>query len=159
MKKSTLKSLIENIVKQILKENIPGIPPTKLPATKQKPETVYPPNFREVPNYIRLKKKPETKEILVAWFTGGKFNDNKSYYTNDIKDAVDTFNGMKHVVDIANKVGVTEESTTGNVSGYNIPAAFSRRGGSQRGVAGSSKLGYDLTPIGKKEMNRRGDTL
>lgn len=52
-----------------------------------------------------------------------------------------------------------EMTTTGDVSGYNIPSAFSRKGGSKRGVDGSSKLGYDLTPIGKKEMERPGDKL
>ena len=54
-----------------------------------------------------------------------------------------------------------EEMTTtdGGTPGYNIPGWVSRRGGSKRGVEGSRKLGYELTPTGEKEMNRKGDAL
>lgn len=54
---------------------------------------------------------------------------------------------------------VEEMTTTGDVQGYNVPAAFARKGGSERGVKGSAKLGYELTPLGKKEMERPGDKL
>lgn len=54
---------------------------------------------------------------------------------------------------------IKEMTTTGAVSGYNIPAAFSRRGGSDRGVEGSRKLGFELTPLGKKQMNKQGDKI
>jgi hypothetical protein len=57
------------------------------------------------------------------------------------------------------KSPVKEMTTTSAVTGYNVPAAFSRKGGSKAGVAGSAKLGYNLTPIGKKEMELRGDNL
>jgi hypothetical protein len=52
-----------------------------------------------------------------------------------------------------------DETTTGDVAGYNVPGAFSRKGGSHKGVEGSAALGYTLTPQGKKEMGRRGDRL
>jgi hypothetical protein len=54
---------------------------------------------------------------------------------------------------------IEEMTTTSAVSGYNVPSAFARKGGSHAGVEGSRKLGYELTGIGKKEMNRRGDNL
>jgi hypothetical protein len=54
---------------------------------------------------------------------------------------------------------IDEMTTTGDVSGYNIPSAFSKKGGSHRGVEGSAKLGYELTGIGKQEMQRQGDPL
>jgi hypothetical protein len=57
------------------------------------------------------------------------------------------------------KKDIDEMTVTGDVTGYNVPGFLSRRGGSQKGVVGSKKLGYDLTPIGKKEMERPGDRL
>lgn len=54
---------------------------------------------------------------------------------------------------------IDEMTTTGDVSGYNIPAAFAKKGGSSKGVEGSEKLGFTLTPIGKKEMSRTADKL
>jgi len=54
-----------------------------------------------------------------------------------------------------------EEMTTTDTGtpGYMIPGAFSRKGGSKKGIEGSAALGYTLTPIGKKEMKRTGDPL
>jgi hypothetical protein len=52
-----------------------------------------------------------------------------------------------------------EMTTTGAVDGFNIPGAFARKGGSQRGVQGSRKLGYELTKTGEKEMSRSPDKL
>lgn len=43
--------------------------------------------------------------------------------------------------------------------GYNIPGAFSRRGGSKKGIAGSAALGYTLTATGKKDMDLKADKL
>lgn len=58
------------------------------------------------------------------------------------------------------KKNIKEMTTTdGGTPGYQIPGAFAREGGSKAGVAGSAKLGYQLTPIGQKEMNRKGDKL
>jgi hypothetical protein len=52
-----------------------------------------------------------------------------------------------------------EMTTTGDVSGFNIPAAFARKGGSKGGVAGSKAIGYNLTKAGEEEMNRPADRL
>ena len=54
---------------------------------------------------------------------------------------------------------LAEMTTTGDVSGYNVPSAFSKKGGSIRGVAGSAALGYTLTVAGKKEMEKSGDKI
>jgi hypothetical protein len=54
---------------------------------------------------------------------------------------------------------LTEMTVTGDVSGYNIPGAFAKKGGSAKGIAGSAALGYKLTPMGEKEMERRADKL
>jgi len=51
------------------------------------------------------------------------------------------------------------ETVTGDVSGFNVPGWVSRKGGSKKGVEGSAALGYELTPMGKKEMQRTGDKL
>ena len=52
------------------------------------------------------------------------------------------------------------ETTTGDVGGYNIPAAFSRRdGGSKKALDGSKSLGYELTPAGKEEFARHPDRM
>ena len=59
----------------------------------------------------------------------------------------------------ADKPEVNEMTTTGDVSGYNVPSAFARKGGSKKGVEGSAALGYTLTSIGQQEMNRQGDRL
>jgi hypothetical protein len=60
---------------------------------------------------------------------------------------------------IEQPTAVNEESTTGGVAGYNIPAAFSKAGGSKRGLEGSESLGYTLTPEGEKQMKRHADKL
>jgi hypothetical protein len=52
-----------------------------------------------------------------------------------------------------------EMTGTDAVAGYNIPSAFSKKGGSERGIRGSETLGYTLTPIGKKDMSRHADKL
>lgn len=281
IKKSELKSVIKEIVKGICEEimvveqdDSMSPPPTHLYDLKK---GIYPTDFKTAPNYIRIKKSNIPGEFVVAWFTNGRFNDNKSYYTNDLADAYKTFKAMQPQVDVANLAGMKEQSvtgavspvttsfafkkktneesddklkgkivrpgqikleggidpnlakkianhhwyienselgsdgvwnfrtrgkayccavgllngqpailskiptgnlellvgnqeifdeepisemtTTGAVAGYNIPAAFARKGGSKRGVEGSAKLGYTLTSIGKKEMKRQGDNL
>lgn len=50
-------------------------------------------------------------------------------------------------------------TTMSGTPGYNIPGAFSREGGSKKGVDGSRKLGYELTSIGKKDMETKADKL
>ena len=54
---------------------------------------------------------------------------------------------------------LSEMTTTGNVEGYNVPGWVSKKGGSHKGVAGSDKLGYHLTSIGKKDMERKQDPV
>jgi hypothetical protein len=54
---------------------------------------------------------------------------------------------------------LAEITTTNSVAGYNIPGAFSRAGGSARGVESSDKLGYQLTKIGKEDMKLKADKL
>jgi len=54
---------------------------------------------------------------------------------------------------------IDEMTTTGAVDGYNVPGAFSKKGGSHKGVEGSAALGYTLTPQGEKEMQRKADKL
>lgn len=55
---------------------------------------------------------------------------------------------------------IDEENSSANISTPSIPAAFTADGGgSKRGVAGSNSLGYELTNIGKKEMQIHGDKL
>lgn len=55
--------------------------------------------------------------------------------------------------------GISEMTTTGDVAGYNIPGSFAKKGGSKKGIDVSSEMGYELTPIGRKEMNRTADKL
>jgi len=57
------------------------------------------------------------------------------------------------------EIPLKEMTTTGDVSGYNVPSAFARKGGSKKGVEGSAALGFTLTSIGQQEMNRQGDKL
>lgn len=54
---------------------------------------------------------------------------------------------------------ISEMTTSGAAGSYNIPQAFSRRGASEKGIAGSAKLGYELTSAGKKELNRTPDKM
>ena len=104
---------------------------------------------------------------MVAWFVNGKFNEDKTYYTDDLGDAYDTMKAMKPQVDAANGgVAIKEMTTTSGgggssagTPGYNIPRCFSKKGGSEKGVEGSEKLGYTLTSTGKDEMDRRADKL
>lgn len=54
--------------------------------------------------------------------------------------------------------GGTSQGTTG----YSVPGAWcgpKGEGGSKAGVKGSEKLGYTLTAIGKKEMEKHGDKM
>lgn len=43
---------------------------------------------------LRLMKSQETGEFVVAWYENGKYNDDKSYHTNDQKDAMGTMDLM-----------------------------------------------------------------
>lgn len=121
--KSQLKALIREIVKGVLKEAItllsgmeemsgtgaasPVSSPMafgkkKIREADRPPLGVYPANYAEVPHYIRIKRNFQTEEYMVAWFSNGKFNDDKTYYTDDLGDAYDTFKAMQPQVDNAN---------------------------------------------------------
>jgi hypothetical protein len=52
---------------------------------------------------------------------------------------------------------IHEMTTTSAAQGYNIPGAFSRKGGSKAGV--ESSAGYTLTSTGKKDMELKADRL
>jgi hypothetical protein len=83
------------------------------------PSNVYPEDFQNVENYIKIKKKPETGEFVVAWYQHGNFNDSLSYYTDDKQDASSTFEKMKvYVDDLNNKSPVNEMTGTSAVQGF-----------------------------------------
>ena len=63
----------------------------------------------------------------------------------------------QHVPDVDGRVAGV--GLVGEAGSYNIPQAFSRRGASEKGIAGSAKLGYELTSAGKKELNRTPDKM
>jgi len=54
---------------------------------------------------------------------------------------------------------ISEMTDTGGVSGYNVPAAFSSRGGSEAAVDVSKRLGFQITPQGEEDMERKADKL
>jgi hypothetical protein len=121
MKKNLIKSIIKECIKSYLVEHDSmttrndldqGVmKAVNLEITNQPQQSVYPENFKSVPNYIRIKKSGVPNEIVVAWYSNGKFNDSNSYYTNDIKDAVDTFKVMQRQVDVSNMVKEQSSST------------------------------------------------
>jgi hypothetical protein len=51
------------------------------------------------------------------------------------------------------------EDSSAGTPGYNIPSAFSTKGGSKKGIEVSAALGYKLTPTGKKDMDQKADKL
>jgi predicted RNA-binding Zn-ribbon protein involved in translation (DUF1610 family) len=74
----------------------------------------------------------------------------------EIKD----LNLLKYADEYVAEHPLTEMTTTmSGTPGYNIPGAFAKKGGSQKGVEGSESIGYTLTPIGRDEMERRADKL
>lgn len=61
---------------------------------------------------------------------------------------------------VTDEEALEEISTCAGSGAYNIPAAFSKReGGSAKALAGSKSLGYDLTPQGKQDFNRKPDAM
>lgn len=41
-----------------------------------------------------LKKDPATQEFAVRWYEDGKYDEDKTYYTDDQQDAIVTMNDM-----------------------------------------------------------------
>lgn len=267
IKKGILENLIRQIVKGIISESN---------VKDSKKLSIYPIDFKKSVNYIRIKHSNVPGEFVVAWYINGKFSDDNSYYTSDLKDAFFTFEKLKATVDRSN--GLTKEktttsavsptstpfafkkksmmededklqgqfvdrgevkleggispelaekianyhwdiiqsngkdergvfnfktrgdrwccavgllngqpailsitttpgrlqllsgneayptnlkemTTTGAVSGFSTPCAFSRKGGSEKGIEGSAALGYTMTPEGDQEMKRSADKL
>ncbi len=50
---------------------------------------------------LKLRRKSETNEWVVRWYVNGKYDEGKTYYTDDKQDAVNT---MKHLQTIADKL-------------------------------------------------------
>ncbi len=63
--------------------------------------TIHP--NKNVPNYLRFGEKKETKEYVIGWYVNGKYDESKTYYTNDKKDFIETQRNMKREVDDKNK--------------------------------------------------------
>lgn len=111
--KSDIRLLIEYIVQSIVRE----IDTAKNKLEKKRwtvtlkentitesinPKFVYPTDFKSARNYIRIARKPSTNEYIVLWYEEGTLNEDKSYFTDSIKDAWNTFNQLKIQVDNAN---------------------------------------------------------
>jgi len=112
---------------------------------------IYPQNFKSFKNYIRLSKNTATDEFIVLWYENGKLNEDKSYFTSDIKDAYTTFVLMKKQVDKENST-VNEETGTGAVAGYQTPYAFSKKkDGSAKAIASAKKYGTVVKSISEKK--------
>ena len=78
---------------------------------KRQNEISITPNAR-IPARMQLKhyvskplRIPETKEWIVKWITDGKRDENKTYYTDDQKDAIDTYNQMVKAAQSMNASG------------------------------------------------------
>lgn len=104
------------------------------------------------------------KQVVFSLKTGPKANQTFSgyfdpetdiFYANNMSTGTLVPMGTSQSVNVQGKL--KEITATGAVSGYNIPAAFSRRGGSKKAVDHSA--GYTLTNVGKSEMNRPADRL
>ena len=91
---------LKSIIKQCVTEEI-NTPKWYLGENIQQ-KFIYPENFKSVRNYIRCIKRPDTNELIVAWYENGKINEDKSYFTDDNNDAIQTFNRMKLEVDKEN---------------------------------------------------------
>ena len=66
----------------------------------------------------------------------------------------------KRVMENDDEEYLEEISCASSAGAYNIPAAFSKReGGSSAAMKGSKSLGYELTPQGKQDFNRKPDAM
>lgn len=181
--KSKLKSLIQEITRQILSEGVFK----KTPIKEEREEAFY----RDAQDreslaaqvrkeLVMIAKAGLTKEyesLMDGIFSHGiKEFDRRAAALGELKTraekivqqslgGVDEETGTAAVSPISTPFAfkkqkpLDEMTTTGAVSGYNVPGFLSKRGGSAAGVKGSEKLGYTLTPAGRDEMNRSGDRL
>lgn len=113
-----------------------------------KQKFIYPEKFKIAKNYIRVVRKPETNEFVVYWYENGKRNEDKSYFTDDIKDAIGTFEFMKKTVDKANS-GMNETNNLNEIDNwkeidsgfFEIPENYAKKlSGGQLPRAGYEKL-------------------
>ena len=129
-----LKEVIKQTLRIILKEI------TEAPQKLTGPYTVY---------------SSETRQYYLA----RKDEETGVYYYLHPDTGTDVPLGREGPTLSVQKSNVSEITTTGAVTPLNLPTWVSRRGGSERGIAGSAALGYELTPIGKKDMNRKQDPI
>ena len=61
---------------------------------------------------LKLKRLPETDEWRVSVFIDGKYSEEKSYYTDDKQDAIDTMEFMKKEFESWSVPGVSEIEVT-----------------------------------------------
>lgn len=119
---------------------------------------------------VTMEDVREKDELKMAIRT--LMNNDESKMTKDVARAILQRKGYSKdkIVSLENPNDLTtplEEMTTtsggggssAGTTGYNIPGAFSKKGGSEAGVEGSESLGYTLTGIGKKDMQRHADRL
>jgi hypothetical protein len=107
-------------------------------------------------NWKYLKQDPTTN--LKKWIDVPNGNVSEETGTSAVAPVTTPF-AFKKKPTMESDISLEEMTTTGAVGGYNIPGAFSKRGGSEAGVEGSESLGYTLTGIGKKDMQRHADKL
>lgn len=63
---------------------------------------------------LRLVRKPETDEWVVKYYENGKYNEEKTYYTDDKDDAIGTMKNMQARIDRGDKGYTIEESNMEN---------------------------------------------
>lgn len=103
-------SLIEKAVAKVDPDNelsiaeavnkLPGIQARALLQKLQIPRTASAQKITEPNSYIRIKRDSDTGEWMAAVYVNGKFNDDKTYYTDDQKDARDTGKHMSEQMGI-----------------------------------------------------------
>ena len=102
-----------------------------------------------------------------AWIELGKQHPSDEPSIEQEQSAAGAAGPTSGPMTVKDKNDPLEEMTTSSggggssagTTGYMVPGAFSNAGGSEAGVAGSEKLGYKLTPIGRQEMRRKADKL
>jgi len=184
IKKSTLQEVIRQIVKGIVKErsqneDVSGqsetggvYPVAGKPNLSKKKILDISINDEEPSNFT-----PKQKQSLIAYYKQNlntDFEDLAKHLSKVLGKSITSKELYSICVDglfggnVKDTGGETiDEMTTtsggggssAGTPGYNVPGAFSRKGGSKAGVEGSRKLGYELTPVGKKDMEMPADKL
>ncbi len=144
MKKSELKLLIQESIKSLLvKENTPAT------------------SWQTAANG----QLDRDTTIRLNYIVGGivkiiqDINAKFPKFEKELEVATKLRDEFANILSKITKETLKEMTTTGAADGFNVPGAFSRRGGSKKGVEGSRKLGYELTPRGKKDSQLEADKL